>query len=91
MFNFNIFQDNQQLYFYYQTLCEKYEIPSAGFGKFQSSKDAMQYLEKVKAPYVVKASGLAAGKGVIICSDSQQAKQAIEGMMVKKAFGDAGD
>ena len=59
-------------------ICEKYKIPTAQFGVFGSIKDAYKYLEKAKKPIVVKADGLAAGKGVYICEDINSAKNAVD-------------
>ena len=58
-------------------ICEKYNIPTAQFGVFNSVKDAHKYLEKAIKPIVVKADGLAAGKGVYICEDTKSAKNAV--------------
>ncbi|MBC8298139.1 MAG: phosphoribosylamine--glycine ligase [Pelagibacterales bacterium] len=59
-------------------LCEKYKIPTAKFGIFENLKEANNYLEKTKFPLVVKADGLASGKGVYICENRNQAITAIE-------------
>ena len=59
-------------------LCEKYKIPTAKFGIFENFKEANNYLEKTKFPLVVKADGLASGKGVYICENRNQALTAIE-------------
>ena len=59
-------------------ICEKYEIPTAQFGVFDSLEDAHNYLEKANKPIVVKADGLAAGKGVYICEDTDSAKNAVD-------------
>ena len=59
-------------------LCEKYKIPTAKFGIFKSFEEANDYLEKTKFPLVVKADGLASGKGVYICENRNQAIIAIE-------------
>ena len=59
-------------------ICEKYKIPTAQFGIFSSNKDAYKYLEKANMPIVVKADGLAAGKGVYICEDTDSAKNAVD-------------
>ena len=59
-------------------ICEKYNIPTAKFGVFESVKDAHKYLETADKPVVVKADGLAAGKGVYICEDSESAKNAVD-------------
>ena len=58
-------------------ICEKYEIPTAQFGVFDSIEAANKYLEKVNKPIVIKADGLAAGKGVYICEDTESAKNAV--------------
>ena len=58
-------------------ICEKYEIPTAQFGVFDSIEAANKYLEKANKPIVIKADGLAAGKGVYICEDTESAKNAV--------------
>ncbi len=58
-------------------ICEKYKIPTAQFGVFDSVKASHNYLEKANKPIVVKADGLAAGKGVYICEDTGSAKNAV--------------
>ena len=58
-------------------ICKKYNIPTAKFDIFKSSYQAIKYLEKTNMPIVVKADGLAAGKGVYICEDFKQAKKAV--------------
>ena len=67
------------------------EIPTAAFGTFSDALSAKAYLAGQKPPYVVKADGLAAGKGVLICADRQSAEAAIEEILVRKAFGEAGE
>ncbi len=59
-------------------ICDKYNIPTAQFGVFDNVKDAHKYLEKANIPIVVKADGLAAGKGVYICENSENAKNAVD-------------
>ena len=59
-------------------ICEKYNIPTAQFGVFDSINEAHKYLESVSKPIVVKADGLAAGKGVYICENTQSAKNAVD-------------
>ena len=59
-------------------LCEKYKIPTAKFGIFEKSKQAELFLKTSKFPLVVKADGLAAGKGVYICENIKSAKTAVE-------------
>ena len=59
-------------------ICENYKIPTAQFGVFEHAKDAHKYLEKANKPIVVKADGLAAGKGVYICENTESAKNAVD-------------
>jgi phosphoribosylamine--glycine ligase len=66
-------------------------IPTASFGTFTDAPSAKTYLAQQKPPYVVKADGLAAGKGVLICSNRQEAEAAIEEILVRKVFGQAGE
>jgi len=70
---------------------QKYEIPSAQFKVFKDAKKAKKYLDKIGAPVVVKADGLAAGKGVIVASTINEAKDAVDLIMQDKAFGSAGE
>jgi phosphoribosylamine--glycine ligase len=72
-------------------LMTKYHIPTAAYRSFTDPKQAMAYLEKIGAPVVVKADGLAAGKGVMVCQTLAEAKAAIELIMLDRAFGDAGN
>ena len=65
-------------------------IPTAPFGIFDNAQDAKNYVKSLDYPVVIKADGLAAGKGVIVCADSAEALSAIEEMLVKNAFGNAG-
>lgn len=67
------------------------EIPTAAFGTFSDALSAKAYLAGQKPPYVIKADGLAAGKGVLICADRQSAEAAIEEILVRNAFGEAGE
>ena len=60
-----------------KNLCKKYEIPTAKFGIFQNINDANLFVKKTKYPLVIKADGLASGKGVYICEDIKNAEQAI--------------
>jgi phosphoribosylamine--glycine ligase len=71
-------------------LMKKYSIPTAFYEAFDNSKDAFEYIKCAQYPLVVKADGLALGKGVIICSDYNQAYQAVSSMMHDKKFGAAG-
>ncbi|MBM4259992.1 MAG: phosphoribosylamine--glycine ligase [Deltaproteobacteria bacterium] len=66
-------------------------IPTAAFGTFTDAASAKAYLAQQKPPYVVKADGLAAGKGVLICANRHEAEAAIDEILVKKSFGDAGN
>ena len=59
-------------------ICQKYNIPTAKFGIFESNDDAYKYLKNANIPIVVKADGLAAGKGVYICEDIESAKRAVD-------------
>ncbi len=59
-------------------ICKKYNIPTAKFNVFDSSKDAHEYIYKANKPIVIKADGLAAGKGVYICDNNNSAKNAID-------------
>ncbi|MEJ2614881.1 MAG: phosphoribosylamine--glycine ligase [Ignavibacteriaceae bacterium] len=72
---------------------KKYNIPTAGYSEFTSSQisDAEEFLRKSKYPVVIKADGLAAGKGVIICSNLEEGLNTLNEMFVKKAFGAAGE
>ncbi len=71
-------------------LMEKYGIPAARGCTFTSFKKAESYIRKQGAPIVVKADGLAAGKGVIVCQTVKQALDALKRIMIKQEFGDAG-
>jgi len=73
-----------------KTLMDKYNIPTASFAVFSDPGLAADYIKKNGAPCVVKADGLAAGKGVIVCSTVEQALAAVEDIMVKSVFGSAG-
>lgn len=75
---------------YAKEFMRKYNIPTAKFEVFTDPVSAKQYLEKVGAPIVVKANGLAAGKGVTVALDKPTAIQAIDEMMTQKVFGEAG-
>ena len=59
-------------------ICKKYNIPTANFGVFQNIKNSIKFLNECKFPLVVKADGLAAGKGVYICENRKQSEEAIE-------------
>ena len=72
-------------------LMKKYNIPSAAYETFDDADAALAYLETQEAPYVLKADGLALGKGVLICQTLEEAKAGIQEIMVDKKFGDAGN
>lgn len=71
-------------------LMAKYNIPTAPFEIFDNSRKAVKFIEQKKSPLVIKADGLAAGKGVIVCDTKKQALLAVEEIMVKEKFGEAG-
>jgi len=71
-------------------LCDKYNIPTAAYETFTDADKAKEYIKKQGAPIVVKADGLAAGKGVIIAETEAEAIAAIDDILVNKEFGDAG-
>lgn len=68
----------------------KYGIPTAAYASFDNYSAARQYIEDIDYPTVVKADGLAAGKGVIICDSNQDAVEALESIFKDQAFGEAG-
>ncbi|MFW6221628.1 MAG: phosphoribosylamine--glycine ligase [Fibrobacterota bacterium] len=72
-------------------LMKKYHIPTASFETFTNKESAVEYLKKVGAPVVVKVSGLAAGKGAIVCDTLQEAHDALKDIFDKGIFGDAGN
>ena len=72
-------------------LMAKYRIPTAAFKIFDNPDQAKEYIEEIGAPCVVKADGLAQGKGVVVAKTIDEAKQAVNSMMQEKVFGDAGD
>jgi phosphoribosylamine--glycine ligase len=67
------------------------KIPTASFEIFTDAAPAKQYLSRHRPPYVVKADGLASGKGVLICANRQEAEVAIDDILVRRAFGQAGE
>lgn len=69
---------------------QKYDIPTGDYRAFDDSQEALAYLESSKYPIVIKADGLAAGKGVIICPDHAAARAAIKEIMEDQIFGDQG-
>ncbi len=71
-------------------LLKKYNIPSAEYAAFENAEEAKAYLKEKGAPIVVKADGLAAGKGVVVAETIEEAEQAINEMILDKRFGGAG-
>lgn len=72
-------------------LCKKYNIPSAEFDYFEDAEEAIEYVKEKGAPLVVKADGLAAGKGVIIAENELDAINAVNACLEEKVFGKAGE
>jgi phosphoribosylamine--glycine ligase len=72
-------------------LMKKYNIPTAAYENFTDPKEALAYLEKAKFPIVLKADGLALGKGVLICNTLEEAKEGVRTIMEDKKFGTAGN
>ncbi|MBQ6833647.1 MAG: phosphoribosylamine--glycine ligase [Lachnospiraceae bacterium] len=72
-------------------LMKKYHIPTAAYENFTDMDKALEYLQTAKMPIVVKASGLALGKGVIICQNKEEAEDAVKEMMEGGKFGSAGN
>ena len=72
-------------------LMKKYGIPTAAYETFSSPEAALAYLETAKMPIVLKADGLALGKGVLICKDLEEAREGVKTLMLDKQFGSAGD
>jgi len=72
-------------------LMKKYRIPTAAYETFDDAKKALVYLETVSYPIVLKADGLALGKGVLICNTKEEAVEGVRTIMEDKKFGDAGN
>ncbi len=72
-------------------LMKKYHIPTAAYENFTDAKEALEYLETAKFPIVLKADGLALGKGVLICNNLEEAKDGVKTIMMDKKFGSAGN
>ncbi len=72
-------------------LMKKYHIPTAAYETFDSAQEALDYLESARFPIVLKADGLALGKGVLICQDLKEAKEGVKTIMLDKQFGTAGN
>ena len=81
--NIKVFGPNQKVSqlegskIFTKKICEKYNIPTAKFGIFENKEDAFEFLKNRKMPLVIKADGLAAGKGVYICKDMESSKNAV--------------
>ena len=71
-------------------LMKKYHIPTADFEVFEESASALEYVRTARCPLVVKADGLALGKGVLICQTNAEAEHAVRSMMLDQAFGASG-
>ncbi|HHW90128.1 MAG TPA: phosphoribosylamine--glycine ligase [Clostridiales bacterium] len=76
---------------YAKSLMKKYNIPTADYEIFDNYDKAIKYLKTAKYPLVVKADGLALGKGVIICQDFDTAQTAVQDMIIDKKFGASGN
>lgn len=74
-----------------KNLMKKYDIPTAAYETFDNPDEAVKYLDKCSYPIVIKADGLALGKGVLICGDRNAAENGIKTIMQDKQFGSAGD
>ncbi|PWJ51484.1 phosphoribosylamine--glycine ligase [Faecalicatena contorta] len=74
-----------------KNLMKKYKIPTAGYENFTDADKALDYLETARFPLVLKADGLALGKGVLICSTLEEAKEGVKDIMLDKKFGSAGN
>lgn len=74
-----------------KNLMKKYDIPTADYENFTDPKAALSYLETAKFPIVLKADGLALGKGVLICNTPEEAREGVKTIMQDKKFGSAGD
>ncbi|MDO4296071.1 MAG: phosphoribosylamine--glycine ligase [bacterium] len=74
-----------------KNLMKKYHIPTASYETFTSPEEAIAYLETAKMPIVLKADGLALGKGVLICQNLEEAKAGVKELMLDKKFGSAGN
>ena len=74
-----------------KALMKKYNIPTAAYETFDDPEAAIRYLETADYPIVLKADGLALGKGVLICNDHEEAVAGVKELMTDKAFGTAGD
>jgi phosphoribosylamine--glycine ligase len=76
---------------YSKELMEKYDIPTAAYKTYTDAEEALEYLETSTYPIVLKADGLALGKGVLICNTLEEAKDGVKTIMLDKKFGDSGN
>lgn len=76
---------------YSKDLMKSQNIPTAQYENFEDPKEALEYIRSKKMPIVIKADGLAAGKGVVIAQNLEEAEKAINSIMVQKTFGDSGN
>jgi len=74
---------------YAKDIMKKYNVPTADFAEFTDEKEAVKYLQNSNMPVVVKADGLAAGKGVVVAQDFEEAEEAIHRMLIEREFGEA--
>ena len=74
-----------------KNIMKKYDLLTAEYETFTSHEKAILYVDKENGPIVVKASGLAAGKGVILCRNAEEGRNAVDTIMKDKSFGSAGD
>lgn len=72
-------------------LMKKYHIPTAAYESFDDAGAALAYVEQAKLPIVLKADGLALGKGVLICNTREEARAGVKAIMEEKQFGEAGN
>lgn len=72
-------------------LMKKYNIPTANYETFSSYEEAVKYIESLRFPIVIKADGLALGKGVLICKSLDEAKENLKEIMLNKKFGKSGE
>ncbi|RDI36694.1 phosphoribosylamine--glycine ligase [Falsibacillus pallidus] len=70
-------------------LMKKYQIPTAAYGTFENYEEAKSFLQQMGAPIVLKADGLAAGKGVVVAQTMEEALAALKDMMIDERYGDA--
>ena len=76
---------------YAKSLMKKYNIPTAEYETFDNYESALEYVRKIGAPIVLKADGLALGKGVLVCETLKQAEEGLKEIMLDRTFGSAGN